>query len=330
MPYAEEERVLVVGKLDLFGVGVGQQLLQLLERLARNEHTLLAADAFEILVGLFDEGEAMAVGCNHGQRLGLDNQQGAVEGVARLLVGDGEDGARDEGLERDERDAGDRDRGELWNLGIIGSCHAHDFGVGAAAADLHPVVIKQLDGDIAIGQQLDVIVKFACRDGAGTRLFYLDRGTGANGLIKVSRGNVQAVIFSFKEKIRQDRNGGFALDHALCRREFSYQILAAYGNLHRCPLYGRLLNFGFTDWHLHPQTQKPDDFGGSHLSPWPHSTTHCGRANRLSYVGLPTTQCGRAKRLSFVPLDCIHPWVCVCVETRDSSLDYWGCTAGND
>src|ERR1017187_7243381 len=105
MAYAEEERVLAIGKLNLFGVGVGQQLLQLLERLARNEHTLLAADAFEILVRLFDEGEAMAVGSNHGQRFGLDDQQGAVEGVARLLVGDGEDGARDEGLERDERDA---------------------------------------------------------------------------------------------------------------------------------------------------------------------------------------------------------------------------------
>src|ERR1035441_2043851 len=223
MANTEEERVFVVGKLDLFGVGVGQQLLQLLERLARNEHTLLAADTFEILVGLFDEGEAMAVGCNHGQRLGLDNQQSTVEGVARLLVGDGKDSARDEGLERDERDAGGRDRGELWNLGIIGACHAHDFGVGAAAADLHPVVIKQLDGDVSIGQKLDVIVEFACRNGAGTRLFYLDRGTGANGLVKVSRGNVQAIVFSFKEKIRQNRNGGFALDYALRRREFSNQ-----------------------------------------------------------------------------------------------------------
>ena len=35
MADAEEERVLVVGELDLFGFGVGEQLLQLLERLAR-------------------------------------------------------------------------------------------------------------------------------------------------------------------------------------------------------------------------------------------------------------------------------------------------------
>jgi hypothetical protein len=57
------------------------------------------------------------------------------------------------------------------------------------------------------------------------------------------------VVFRFEEKVRQNRNGGFALDHALRRREFPYQILAAYGNLHRCPLCGRLLDFGFTDRH---------------------------------------------------------------------------------
>ncbi len=101
MADAEEQRVLVVGKLDLFGIGVRQQLLQLLQGLARNEHALFAADAFEGFVGLFDKREAMAVGRDHGQRLGLDDQQRAVERVARFFVGDGEDGARDERLERD-------------------------------------------------------------------------------------------------------------------------------------------------------------------------------------------------------------------------------------
>jgi hypothetical protein len=152
MADAEEERVLVVGKLDLVGFGVVEQLLELLERLAGNEDALFAADAFEVLVGLFDEGEAVAVGGNHGERLGLDDQQGAVERVARLLVGDGEDGAGDEGLERDERNAGNGDGGELGNLGIVGAGHADDLGVGAAAADLDPVVLKQLDGDVAVGQ----------------------------------------------------------------------------------------------------------------------------------------------------------------------------------
>ena len=77
-----------------------EQLLQLLQRLARNQNALFAADAFQNLVGLFDVGQPVAVGGDHGQRLGLDHQQRAVERVARLFVGDGKDGARDQRLQR--------------------------------------------------------------------------------------------------------------------------------------------------------------------------------------------------------------------------------------
>jgi hypothetical protein len=35
-------------------------------------------------------------------------------------------------------------------------------------------------------------------------------------------------------------------------REFLDQILATYGNFHRCPLRGRLLNFSFEAWHFCP------------------------------------------------------------------------------
>src|SRR5512146_1502364 len=50
-------RVLVVGKVDLLSLSRAEQLLQLLESLARDENTLLAADAFEVLVGFFNERE---------------------------------------------------------------------------------------------------------------------------------------------------------------------------------------------------------------------------------------------------------------------------------
>ena len=46
-----------------------------------------------------DVGQAVAVGGDHGDRLRLQDQQRAVEGVARLLVGDGEDGFGDQGAE---------------------------------------------------------------------------------------------------------------------------------------------------------------------------------------------------------------------------------------
>jgi len=72
----------------------------------------------------------------------------------------GEDRARDESLESNERNAGGGD-GRKLRTGIVGACHANDFGIGAAAADLDPVVVKQLDGNVAVGEQFDVVVEFA-------------------------------------------------------------------------------------------------------------------------------------------------------------------------
>ena len=56
--------------------------------------------------------------------------------------------------------------GKLRHLREIRACHAHHLGIGPAGANLHPVVFHQLDGDVTIGQQLDVVEKFARRNGA--------------------------------------------------------------------------------------------------------------------------------------------------------------------
>ncbi len=150
--------------------------------------------------------------------------------------------------------AGGRDGGELGNLGVVGARHADHLGVGAAAANLHPVIFKQLDGDVAVGQELDVVVELARGDGAGAGLFHLDGGAGADGLVEIGGGDVEAVALGLDEKVGENRDGGFALDHALRCGEFLHQILAAYGNLHRCPLRGRLLYFSFHGWHLDSPT----------------------------------------------------------------------------
>ena len=96
--------------------------------------------------------------------------------------------------QRDERNAGSGDRGKLGNLRIVGARHADHLGVGAAAANLHPVILKQLDGDVAVGQELDVVVKLARGNGAGAGLFHLDGGAGADGLVEIGGGNVQPVF----------------------------------------------------------------------------------------------------------------------------------------
>ena len=230
-----------------------------------------------VLAGLLDERQPMAVCSNHGQRLGLENQQCAVECVARLFVRDSEDGARDECAQRNQRNAGDRDRGKLGNLRIVGARHADHLGVRAAAANLHPVIFKQLDRDIAVGQELDVVVKLARGNRAGAGLFYFDGGAGADGLVEIGRGDVEAVFVGFEEKVGQNRDRGLALDHALRGREFLHQILAAYGNLHRCPLRGRLLNFSFDAWHLafpYPRSRIL----------CPHCTTACRQPEAASFL----------------------------------------------
>jgi hypothetical protein len=139
--------------------------------------------------------------------------------------------------------------GELGHLRIVGAGHADHLGVRAAGADLHPVVVEQLDGDVALGEQLDVVVELAGGDGAGAGLFDLDGGAGADGLVEIGGGDVEPVAVGLDEKVGQNGNGGFALHHALRGGEFLHQLLAAYGNLHRCPLYGRLLDFRFHDRH---------------------------------------------------------------------------------
>jgi len=233
MSDAEEEGVLVVGELDFFGFSVVEELLQLLEGLARDEDALLAADAFEDFVGLFNVGKAVAVGGDHGERLGLDDEEGAVEGVARFFVGDGEDGAGDERLEGHGGDAGGGHGGEFWHLGIVGAGHADHLGVGTAGADLHPVVIEEFDGDVALGEELDVVVKLSGGDGAGAGFFDFDGGAGADGLIEIGGGDVEAVAVGFDEEVGQNGNGGLALDHALGGGELLDQFLAANGNFHR-------------------------------------------------------------------------------------------------
>jgi hypothetical protein len=180
-----------------------EQAGDLAERLARDERLLFAGDAGERLAELFDVREAVAVGGDHGHGLGLEHQQSAVERVARLLVGDGEDGLGDHVGERGRGDFEGAGGGELGDLREVGAGHADHLGVGAAGADLHPVVVHQLDGDVAIGQQLDVVVELARGDGAGAGLLDLGRATGAQRLVEVGGGDGERAVCASKRKFER-------------------------------------------------------------------------------------------------------------------------------
>ena len=130
-------------------------------------------------------------------------------------------------------------------------------------------------------------------------------------LVRMAWSRSVAVMFSRSpsasmRKLDRIGNGGLALDHALRCGEFLHQILAAYGNFHRCPLCGWLFDLGFHDRHgphlaLPPSWGHPA-FGPSSLAP--------------IYNTAPFTETAPC-----FSLDCIHVDIYPGVENRVSSLD---------
>ena len=242
MADAEEEPEVVVGELYVFGFGGVQEGLDFGEGFAGDEDAFFAADAFEGLLWFFDEGEAVAVGGDHGDRLGLEDEEGAVEGVAGLFVGDREDGAGDEGFEDGSGDLDAGYGGQLWDGGVVGAAEADHLGVGAAGADLDPVVVEELEGDVAVLEELDVVVEFAGGDGAGAGLFDFDFAARADGVVEVGGGDGKLAAFggfsSLDEEVGEDGDGRFALDDALDGGEFFEQVLPGDGDFHDCSLNG--------------------------------------------------------------------------------------------
>ena len=178
----------------------------------------------------------MAVGGDHGDGFSFEDEESAIEGVAGFLVGDREDGAGDEGLEDGYGNLDAGYCGQFGDLRVVGAAEADHLGVGAAGADLDPVVVEELEGDFAVGQELDVVVELARGDGAGAGLLDFGFGGGADGLVEVGGGDVDLAAFGavgyFNEKVGEDGDGGFALDDGLDGGELFEQILTGYRDFH--------------------------------------------------------------------------------------------------
>ena len=190
---AEEQRGVVFGELDGLGVGGIEQGLQFVHRFFRDQSFHFAGDAFEFLAGALTVGEAMSVGRDHGDGLGLQQHQRAIQRVARLFVRNREPGARDQAAQNLGWNRDCAGGGKCRQAGEIRLGHADHLGVGTAAANADPVIFQQLDGDVGVGQQLHVVVKFARGDRAGAFFFYFGAARGAQAEIEVGRGERQAV-----------------------------------------------------------------------------------------------------------------------------------------
>jgi hypothetical protein len=135
----------------------------------------------------------MSIGCHHRDGFGLQQHEGAVEGVARFFVGYGKSSAGDEAT---QNLCGNRDCAccrKYRETGEVRLGHADHLGIGTAAANADPVILQQLDGDVGIGQQFYVVVKFAGGDGAGAFFFYFGVARGAQTEIEIGGGECQAV-----------------------------------------------------------------------------------------------------------------------------------------
>ena len=186
--------------------------------------------AFELVIGL-DHRQAVAVSGDHGERAWLEHQQRAIQRVTGFFEGDREGGLGD-GVRQELRGNFHqrvRESRERWEI-IFG--HADQLVVAAVADDVHPMIFQELEFHFAFGQQAQQLEKFLGGDRAGAFFFYLGVAGRADAEFQIGGGDGEAAAFRFHQKIREDGNGGLALDDALRQFEFVQQVRSFYAEFH--------------------------------------------------------------------------------------------------
>jgi hypothetical protein len=101
-------------------------------------------------------------------------------------------------------------------------------------ANLHPVVLQLLDGDIAFGKQLYVVIEFARGDGAGA--FFLHRGGAGRTQTEIEVGCGDGKPSPAASKRKFERIGIVVLRSTtpLRRGELSQQLSLGNDDFHSC------------------------------------------------------------------------------------------------
>src|SRR4029077_10273891 len=164
----------------------------------------------------------------------LEDHQRAVQGVARFFKRNCERGFGDQpghhargDLHKSVRES--RERGEI----ILG--HSHELVGLAVGDDLHPVVLELLQADLALGKKADKLEKFLRRDRRRAILLDLGLAGGADGELEVGGGDGEAAALRFAEKVRENGDGGLALDDALGQRKLVEKLVPLYAEFHFRP-----------------------------------------------------------------------------------------------
>ncbi len=93
------------------------------------------------------------------------------------------------------------------------------------------MVVHQFDRDIAVRQQLDVVVQLASGNRARSRLFYLRCAAGSQALVEIGRSDRQLVVTGLKQKVRQDWYRRLPLNDALRGGQLPQQLRSRNGDL---------------------------------------------------------------------------------------------------
>ena len=173
----------------------------------------------------------MAVGGNHGERAWLQHQQRAIQRVTGFFERNREGGLGDGIGEQlcgnfHQRVRESRQGGEI----IFG--HTHELVIAAIADDVHPMIFEELEFHFSFGEQAQQLEKFLGRDGAGAFFFYFGIAGGADAEFQIGGRDGEAVAFRLHQKIREDGNGGLALDDALRQFELVEQVRSFYAEFH--------------------------------------------------------------------------------------------------
>ncbi len=219
----EEEMVLATLVVNVLGA-FGEQPAQLRQRLARQDG--LDVVALGALVLHDDQRETVAVGGHERHRVGLEDELGAVQVVARVFAGDRKLRLGDHLRERLALDAWPwrrrRPRGGSENLpcGSVGIFELNwppEIRDGRAA-------LFEFDVHVAVRQRPNHFVKLLRRQRDRAWLAHGRFAAAAQGNFEVRGQQRHFIAAGFEQHVRQDGNRVLALDDLLEKLQFPHKI----------------------------------------------------------------------------------------------------------
>ena len=175
--------------------------------------------------------QAMPVGRHHRQAGALQQQQRSVQREARLLHRDRENRSRDHRRQHAHRNLRQYVR-HLRQLRKTFARHARNPRPGPPAHQARPLVVLQLHLQIGVRQQAHVIQQPLGWNRPRALLLHPRRTGRANPQLQIRGRQIDPIPGRFHQHVRQDRDRGLLLNHALRQVQFSNQIRLADCELH--------------------------------------------------------------------------------------------------